>query len=39
MDCDSVARILEISRNLARPMELKQMLTEVANAACEVMLT
>ncbi len=37
MDCDSIARILEISRNLARPMELKQMLTEVANAACEVM--
>ncbi len=37
MDCDAVARILEVSRNLARPMELKELLTEVANAACEVL--
>jgi len=37
MDCDAVARILEVSRNLARPMELKTMLTEVAQAACDVL--
>jgi phosphoserine phosphatase RsbU/P len=37
MDAEAIARILEVSRDLARPMELKQMLTEVAKASCDVL--
>ena len=35
--CDGMARILEVSRHLARPLDLKEMLTEVVKAACAVL--
>lgn len=35
--CDGMTRILEVARNLARPLDLKEMLTEVIKAACAVL--
>ncbi len=37
LECDGMARILEVARNLARPMDLREMLTEVVKAACALL--